>query len=431
MRILHVVQRYWPYTGGSERHLQEIAERQVRDGHSVTVYTTDAFDLELFWSRDARRVPPPAEEHNGVAIRRFPVRHLPWPRWSFPGVRFGMTLLSGLPVDATPLLRRLAPLAPRVPDLVRELRQTTERFDVVHGMNICFESLLYPAYDFARRTGAGFVLTPLTHLGEGDGDRVRRYYTMRHQIALEASADAVLAQTRLEIEYLAARGVPQGKLVRAGVGVNPEEVTGGNPARFRAKHGVSGPFVFYAGTAAYDKGTFHLVEAMRRLWQAGEPADLVLAGPTLRAFREHYVRLPHDVRSRCHVLGFIPEEDKRDLFAAGSVLAMPSRTDSFGIVYLEAWLNGKPVVGALAGGVPEVIADGVDGYLVPFGDVEVLADRLSRLLRRPDEAARLGRAGREKTLAHFTWDSIYPRIREVYDRLWQARAHDRTSTSRR
>src|SRR3712207_7592070 len=55
-------------------------------------------------------------------------------------------------------------------------------------------------------------------------------------------------------------------------------------------------------------------------------------------------------------------EDKRDLNAAGQVFCMPSRTDSFGIVYLEAWLNGVPVIGANAGGVPEVISDGVDGY---------------------------------------------------------------------
>ena len=77
---------------------------------------------------------------------------------------------------------------------------------------------------------------------------------------------------------------------------------------------------------------------------------------------------------------------------------MPSRTDSFGIVYLEAWLNGVPVIGARAGGVPEVITDGVDGYLVDFGDVAALANRIELLLRRPEAARAMGEAGRRKVL---------------------------------
>lgn len=421
MRILHVVQRYWPYTGGAERHLQEISERLVRAGHSVTVLTTDALELELFWARGKARVDASVETHNGVLIRRFPVFHLPWPRWSFPGVRYGMTLLSGLPFDTSPALRRLSRLAPRVPGLVRELAETSERYDVVNGMNICFEGLLYAAHDYARRMGAAFVLTPLTHLGEGEGDRVRRYYTMRHQIGLSAAADAVLAQNQMEIDFLAAQGVPRAKLVHAGVGVNPDEALRGNPERFRAKYGIAGPFVFYAGAAAYDKGTFHLVEAMRQLWSEGETADLVIAGQVMDGFRALYDRLSPSEQAKCHVLGFIPEEDKRDLFAAGTVFAMPSRTDSIGIVYLEAWLNRKPVIGALAGGVPEVIDDGIDGYLVGFGDVAALAERIALLLRSPGLAAALGSRGRLKVLERYTWDTVYPRVEGVYNRLWLAR----------
>ena len=85
---------------------------------------------------------------------------------------------------------------------------------------------------------------------------------------------------------------------------------------------------------------------------------------------------------------------------------MPSRTDSFGIVYLEAWLNGVPVIGARAGGVPEVITDGVDGYLVDFGDVAALANRIELLLRRPEAARALGEAGRRKVLAEHKWIAI-------------------------
>jgi glycogen synthase len=201
------------------------------------------------------------------------------------------------------------------------------------------------------------------------------------------------------------------------VGVNPGEVLGGNGERFRIKYGISGPIVYYLGTTAYDKGTFHLVEAMERLWAAGNEASLVLAGPTMDHFTRFLAAKPADVRRRVHLLGFIPEEDKKDLLDAGATMVMPSRTDSLGIVYLEAWLYGKPVIGARAGGVPEVIDDGADGFLVRFGDVKALAERIGQLLADPGLAAQLGDRGRRKVFERYTWDRIYAIVRDVYERL--------------
>ncbi len=421
MRILHVSHRYWPCVGGSERHLQEICERLAREGHSVAVYTTDALDFEYFWDPGKRRLPLLHEHHNGVEIRRFPVRHLPWARVSFPGVRWSMTQLSALPINATWILRHLSGLAPSVSGFHEALR-TAREFDVVHGMNICFDSLHWPALEMAHRNGVPFLITPLIHLGEADNDRVRRYYTMRHQIELIARADAVLAQTEIERRYLVSRGVPSRKIVKVGVGVNPTDVLGGDATRFREKYGVRTPFVFALGTAAYDKGTYHLVEAMSRLWRRGIHADLVIAGPALDAFVRYFRRQPEWIRRRCRVLHLISDADKRDLLAAGTVMALPSRTDSFGVVYLEAWLYGKPVVGACAGGVPEVIDDGVDGFLVRFGDVGALAEHLRVLLTDQHLAQRMGERGKQKVLERYTWDHVYPVVREVFGQMCRSRA---------
>ena len=396
--------------------MQEICERLVRDGHETTVYTTDAYDLEYFWSPRSRRVEARTDCVNGVRIVRFPIQHLPWPRASFGGLRYGLALLSRAGFVPSGALRFLSGFAPFIPTLNRELSTTSDRFDVIHGMNICFESLLWPAFRYARRTGAGFVVTPLSHLGEPGSSRVRQYYTMRHQIDLESRADAILAQTTIEADYLAGRGVPRDILHRVGVGVDPSELAGGVAERFRSKYGIDRPFVFYVGASAFDKGTEHLVRAMMRLWAEGEEADLVLAGTSLSSFDQFLRSLDSRARLRCHSLGFIPEEDKKDLLAAGSILAMPSRTDSFGIAYLESWLYGKPVIGARAGGVPEVISDRQDGLLVEFGDVEGLVGRISELLSDPVLSKRLGEAGRRKVHDRYTWDALYPLVREQLER---------------
>jgi glycogen(starch) synthase len=322
-----------------------------------------------------------------------------------------MTLLSRSRLVPSPALEALSLLAPYLPDYRRALAANTARYDVVHGFNICFEGMLWPALRFSRRTDAGFAVTPLTHLGESPNSVVRHGNTMRHQMALLSRADAVFAETQLEAAYIS-RHSPGARVHVMGSGVNPAELLGGDADRFRATFGVSEPFVYYIGTAAFDKGTVHLVEAMRALWNDGARADLVIAGPSLGAFDAYFQGLPADVRARCHRVGVVSEQAKRDLIAASTLFAMPSRTDSFGITYLEAWVCGKPVIGARAGGVPDVVSDGQDGFLVPFGDVSALAGRIRQLLADADLRQRLGESGRRKVAERYTWDVLYPRLRD-------------------
>lgn len=422
MRILHVIQRYWPYVGGSERQFQEFSERLARDGHDVTVFTTDAWDLELFWARGKRRIPVSAEQHNGVTIRRFPVQHVA-PHWAaYPAIRRVMLTLSDLPFDASALIYPLARLTPWVPALQRALETEPLEFDLVAGMNVVFDALLTPAARYARRRGVPYVLHPLTHLGESDDRKVRRFYTMRHQARLLREADAVILQNEAERKALAHLGVDSERMHLVGSGVNPDEISGGQAERWRARHGIAGDIVLFLGTAAYDKGAHHTVDAMKRLWAKGSAATLVFAGPVMDQFTAYHERQPERVRRQCRVLGFISEEEKRDVLAACSLLVLPSRTESFGIVFPEAWMYDKPVIGARAGGIPEVVSDGVDGLLVPFGDIGALADRIQTLLTDRALALRLGQNGRRKTLDQLTWDRKCALLRQVYASVTARRA---------
>jgi len=127
--------------------------------------------------------------------------------------------------------------------------------------------------------------------------------------------------------------------------------------------------------------------------------------------------LPPETSRHIRPLGFVAKATQADVLAATDILALPSRTDSFGIVFLDAWVNGKPVIGANAGGIPGVVSDGIDGLLVPFGDVGALATALRTLLDDPALRARLGAAGREKVLRQYTWERITTAVRGVYTHL--------------
>jgi glycosyltransferase involved in cell wall biosynthesis len=231
------------------------------------------------------------------------------------------------------------------------------------------------------------------------------------------ASDAVVAQTPTEREFYLQQGVPPERIHVIGPGVNPADVLGGDGRRFRERHGVRGPLVVSLSAMARDKGTVQVVEALRRLWRSGRQVELVLAGAILTPFRRYLEGLPKEDARRVRVLGAIDEGEKRDLLAACDVLAMPSRTDSFGIVYLEAWLYGKPVIGAQAWGIGDVIADGQDGLLVPFDDAPALADAIAYLLDHPAERAAMGARGERKVHRTHTWEHKCALLRALYGKL--------------
>jgi glycosyltransferase involved in cell wall biosynthesis len=409
VRILHVINRYWPATGGAERHLQEYAERQAADGHEVTIFTTDAFDLEYFWDSRKRRVARPTDRHNGVRIERFAIHQIPPNGLGFRVARRLLGELDRIPGTQS-LQRTLALYAPWAPGLRSALNVVAGRFDLIHGMNIAFEALLYPALRSARIAGIPFLLSPLTHLGESRTNPVRRYYTMRHQIALVRAADLVFMQTPTEARFYVDAGVSVERMVEVGAGVDPGRVTGGDGEAFRRRHGIIGPIVYSLGSMAYDKGTVHLVQAMARHWTAGGAGTLVLAGHVTDPFATFLAAQPESVRQRTRLLGSIDDDEKRDLLSAGDVFAMPSRTDSFGIVFLEAWLAGSPVVAADAGGVPDLVEDGRSGLVVPFGDTAALARAIDRLINDPALALSMARHGAARVRDRHTWDHVYARV---------------------
>jgi glycogen(starch) synthase len=399
MRIVHVTHRAWPTIGGSEQYVQEIARRQVLGGHQVTVVTTDAVDLSALWDRHSRRVGPEVpDEHQGVRIRRLPVRRLPLGEWVFPALRRFTWMTSNVSGQAALSLARFSPW---VPGLRRTLREQSA--DLLFAWNITLEGLTAAVAREAKRRRVPWIAVPLLHLGR------RRFYTMHHQLNLLHEARGILAQTPSERAFLLEHGLTADLVRLVSPGVDPAAGERADGQRFRRKHNLTGPLVLSLGVLGLDKGTPHLLAAAQQLWEEGRHLTVVLLGPRQDSVRRLLSQLPEQQRALCRYLGEVPEEEKWDAMDAADAVAMPSRTESFGIVFLEAWTCGKPVIGARAGAVPDVIRDGVDGLLVEFGDIAGLAEALRKLLDAPALSADMGRRGREKVYQTYTWDHQYAR----------------------
>jgi glycosyltransferase involved in cell wall biosynthesis len=140
----------------------------------------------------------------------------------------------------------------------------------------------------------------------------------------------------------------------------------------------------------------------------------VIAGPVLSDVTEFARQLPAGDLNHIHILGFVSEEERRDLLDACDLLALPSRTESFGLVFMEAWANRKPVVGARAGAIPAVVRDGVDGLLVDFGDNAALADAIDVLVNSSTLRAQLGASGYANVVDESVW---FERVSAAYGKI--------------
>jgi glycosyltransferase involved in cell wall biosynthesis len=406
-RALLVVHRFWPHPGGSERLFYKLAKRLAGRGLEMTVFTTDAWHPESYHNPRRQRLRAGLETHEGLTIRRFRVRNIPL---QFKVLR----ALSWLPFESLRLLSGSPYVL--VPDYLREVFRDRPRFDIVIAGVLPYTHLIYPAAWLARLHQIPWVCVPLAHTGVAGGGPSPGYLTAP-QLRLLKWADAVVTATATEGRALEARGLDPSKIHRVGVGVDPEEFAGGDARRFRERFHLEGPLVLQVSTLSRGKGATDLVEAMKLLWNAGGDARLVLIGPSMGDFDRHFASQPEHVRERILMLGMTDEATKKDAFAACDVFVMASSADSFGTVYLEAWLYGKPVVGADAGGVPDVVSRGRDGLLVRFGHNVELADAVSELLADAELRRRLGEEGRRKVLDEYTWDAVFGRLARVIEPL--------------
>jgi glycosyltransferase involved in cell wall biosynthesis len=164
-----------------------------------------------------------------------------------------------------------------------------------------------------------------------------------------------------------------------------------------------------------EKGHTHLIAAMPSVLAAAPRTWLAIVGEGSQgeALRAQAAALPAAVSDRIVFTG--RRDDISAITAELDIAVLPSLREAQGISILEAMARRKPVVATTVGGIPEVVADGVSGLLVPPADPSALADALIRLARSPSLRQRLGDAGYEIVAERFSIDAQVHRIEALYD----------------
>lgn len=418
MKILYIIQRYHPAGGGAEISIKIQAEYIAKQpGYEVDLWTSNALDIDALWDVNKAKVDKKTEEVNGVNITRYKVAPLMISNNLInKGIRF---ILRRLPTKLTKTLST----PPTVFGMLwRALTDKKLDYDVIHVTSSPYYILYYIAYRLAKRIGAKLVISPKIHMGHKKGDLTYKTYFKEESIEFYEAADKIIVQTLAArdvlIDFAKEHGVhlSKDKFVKSTMGVYPDKLEGGDGVRFRKKYKIpmDQKIVFYIGAKVSGKGAFNLVRAMEKYWQSGGQAKLVMAGSHTEEFDKFWEKVSPETKEKVLLLGFIDEQDKLDLLAAGDVFSMVSRSDSFGISYLEAWFYGKPVLGCDNKIMKEVIDNEKDGLLVQFDDLDEIAAKIRFLLENEEVAEKLGKTGQKKVISRYKWEDQLQIIDETY-----------------
>jgi glycosyltransferase involved in cell wall biosynthesis len=376
MRILHVVPTYLPAWrhGGPILAVHGLCKALAARGHEVTVFTTNVHGDGTL---DVPLERPVAMD--GITVRYFPVRP---PRRLYFAPRLGRAARAGMGT-----------------------------FDVVHLHSV----FLWPTMAAARaaeRAGVPYVLSPRGMLVP-DLMRTRgRWRKLAWMLAAERRtierAAALHATSGLEAEEAARLNLPLPPAAVVPNGIDPEPWNGDAKGLSPSVRSVieGPPFFLFLGRISWKKGLDRLIPAMK----AVPGAVLAVAGNDEEGLRPGLEKLAGG--GNVIFLGPVHGSDKAALLHRAAALVLPSRSENFGNVVLEAWAAGRPVVVTPEVGLAETVRE--TGAGIVAGD---LGEALREILADPAQREEMGRRGAEAVRERFGWGEVARRMEGVYHRV--------------
>jgi glycosyltransferase involved in cell wall biosynthesis len=403
MKIVHVSHLYHPSEGGVQFWFKNVSERLVKHyGDDVTLVTTDSFygpERTLY-----KKVEPAQETINGVKVIRFPYQ-----RWHLKGYYLFFKVLAKckLPFPEKMLLRAYGPYSPA---MNRYLKR-------VNADAICAGSAVYYYMQLPLWKKCNFFYFGSIHLTDNTKSKTLTNIQYRSIMA----STLYFANTTYEKNKLVKAGIPHEKIMVLGVGVDADAFNAEpcKVAEFKKELDIpeDAVTIAYAGRIEKTKNILTLIRSFEKLATENKNVYLLIAGSG-KEYVEHLQQFSNtfseDISARIKWKANFELAEKAALFHSIDILVLPSNNESFGIVFLEAWICKKPVVGSSIGAVKDVINEGVDGLLMKINDIDSLTQQLKMLANSPALRKQLGENGYRKVIENYTWDIITKRLRQCY-----------------
>ena len=225
--------------------------------------------------------------------------------------------------------------------------------------------------------------------------------------------DSVLAQQKL----------PEKRVVYLPNGVDAERFAAGDGSGFRARHGIPPKALVMLTAARIDvqKNQHFVARVLPGLARiCPEVHALIIGHVTNEAYYDELVKLiaSRNMQSRATIIRGLPGRGQElvDAYHAADLFVLPSIHEPFGIVILEAWASGLPVIASRVGGIPTFVEHDVDGMLFRPGDEKAFLDAFRALSTR-ERRETMARAGQRKAIKEYSWDKITERLVGIYEEV--------------
>lgn len=376
MNIAHVTSRYFPWYGGAELFVREIIKRTKEYNHRVI--TTTARTVEETFAPN--NLPPSLEMVEGIPVERHTCVR-PAGLW-----RLAKSIDDGF---------GLYLYGPNSPGQIRSLLESD--FDLMHCCPFVGTHNLYGflASQFRRKK---IVFTPCIHTAD------KYHFERKYLFDMLKRATRVNALTYHEKNFLTQHGVPPERIFVTGVGIDPEEFKD-------VKSSVAGEnfTISFVGRLDRRKGIYDLLNSATEL----DRVRVLVVGEVVEGFLDYYRALPPKRKRKIRLWLDTPDHKtpRREVLSiikSSDVLCLPSTIESFGAVYLEAMMLGKPVIARNTPVAREVIGD-AGLYVEDEGSLRRLLKRLSS---ERSIGQTLGEVGRQRAQSMYTWDIVTQRFEE-------------------
>ena len=394
--------------------------------YDIQVYTSAAIDFKALRESSGRIIKSGERYYdnvNNLKITRFPVKYNVSQDEKLSLIKKEASY-EGLELSDECLIEYLRN-GPFLENLLKKMAPPTKiSFDLVHTSFFPYFNTILTLM-LGKLTNKPTVCTPFFHFSNPR-------YQNQHLVEALKKFDKIIACTHLEkkvlIELL---GIQEEKIKVISMGVDykkfilPRKLT---PKRFNFKQKYFKPneknhrMILFCGYKNYEKGAISILKAIPYILKKFRKVYFVFIGPSTIAFNRELSKIQKAIHPR--VINLTPDNltgyydvKKIAAFNETDVFLMPSRSDAYGIAFLEAWASGKPVIGANIGATPEVIRDKIDGLLVEFDDYIDIADKVVSLLKKKRLSKNLGLEGRNKVQESLSWDIIAKKTHDTYQEL--------------
>jgi glycosyltransferase involved in cell wall biosynthesis len=385
MKILQVTNFFKPSweSGGPARVAYELSKKLVERGHDVTVYTTDGFKSRL----DVEKNKPVDVD----GIKTYYFRNL-----------------------SSHLAREMVLPIPYF--LSRVARKEIRDFDVIH-IHEHRTILAVVVCHYAKKYGTPYVLHGHGSISRGNSrKRLKRIFDILFGYNIIRDATKLIAVSNEEGEHYKQTGANDEKIFVVNNGMDIESCKNlPEYGRFRKKYGINGTMILYLGRIHKSKGIDFVITGFSNLINEISDVIFVIAGSD-DGYKAELEKLIEklNLSDKVKFTGFVDEKDKISTYVDADLFVHTVRyMGGVGLTPLEAILCNTPVIVTEECG--EVIKEANCGYLVEYGDVNDLKEKMKRVIENPEEGKEMVERGKKYIGENLTWDKVVRRVEVVYE----------------